>query len=117
MVFTDPPYNVPIDGHVCGAGAVQHREFAMAAGEMSEQAFTGFLTHRARPSGSAQPDGAIHFVCMDWRHIGEMLAAGRAIYSELKNLIVWNKTNAGMGSFYRSKHELIFVFKGAPRRT
>lgn len=111
MVFTDPPYNVPIAGHVCGAGRVQHREFAMAAGEMDEQAFTGFLTtvlgHLARHS----QDGSIHFVCMDWRHTGELLAAGRAVYSELKNLIVWNKSNAGMGSFYRSKYELVFAFK------
>ena len=78
MVFTDPPYNVPIAGHVCGPGEVQHREFAMASGEMSEQAFTDFLTtvlgHLARHS----VDGAIHFVCMDWRHMGELLAAGRA---------------------------------------
>ncbi len=111
MVFTDPPYNVPIAGHVCGVGRVQHREFAMAAGEMDEQAFTGFLTtvlgHLARHS----QDGAIHFVFMDWRHTGELLAAGRAVYAELKNLIVWNKSNAGMGSFYRSKHELVFAFK------
>ncbi|HZH47683.1 MAG TPA: site-specific DNA-methyltransferase, partial [Roseococcus sp.] len=111
MVFTDPPYNVPIAGHVCGAGAIQHREFAMATGEMDEQGFTAFLTtvlgHLARHS----QDGAIHFVCMDWRHLGELLAAGRAVYSELKNLIVWNKTNAGMGTFYRSKHELVFAFK------
>ncbi len=111
MVFTDPPYNVPIAGHVCGAGRVQHREFAMAAGEMDEQAFTGFLTtvlgHLARHS----QDGAVNFIFMDWRHLGELLAAGRAVYSELKNLIVWNKSNAGMGTFYRSKHELILAFK------
>ena len=111
MVFTDPPYNVPISGHVCGAGRVQHREFAMAAGEMDEGAFTAFLRtvlgHLARHS----LDGSIHFICMDWRHVGELLAAGGAVYSELKNLIVWNKTNAGMGSFYRSKHELVFAFK------
>lgn len=111
MVFTDPPYNVPIDGHVCGAGRIRHREFAMAAGEMSEQAFTGFLRtvlgHQARHS----VDGAIHFVCMDWRHLGELLAAGRDVYGELKNLCVWNKSNAGMGTFYRSKHELILAFK------
>lgn len=111
MAFTDPPYNVPIDGHVCGAGRIRHREFAMAAGEMSEQAFTGFLRtvlgHLARHS----VDGAIHFVCMDWRHLGELLAAGRDVYGELKNLCVWNKSNAGMGSFYRSKHELVLAFK------
>ena len=111
MIFTDPPYNVPIDGHVCGSGSVKHREFAMAAGEMSEQEFTAFLQrvfgHLARHSA----DGAIHFVCMDWRHMGEILAAGQASFSELKNLVVWVKDNGGMGSFYRSRHELVFAFK------
>ena len=111
LVFTDPPYNVPIDGHVCGLGKVRHREFAMASGEMSEAAFTDFLAASLKPAADSCRDGAIAFVCMDWRHIGELLAAGRQVFEELKNLIVWNKTNGGMGSFYRSKHELIFVFK------
>ena len=111
LIFTDPPYNVPIDGHVCGLGKVQHREFAMAAGEMSEDDFTKFLTASLEPAAKACRDGAIAFVCMDWRHMGELLAAGRRVFDELKNLIVWNKTNGGMGTFYRSKHELIFVFK------
>ena len=111
MVFVDPPYNVPINGHVGGAGAVKHREFAMAAGEMSEGEFIAFLSatfgHLCRHSC----DGAIHFVCMDWRHMFELLSAGRVTYSELKSLCIWNKDNGGMGSLYRSKHELIFVFK------
>jgi DNA modification methylase len=111
MVFTDPPYNVAIDGHVCGLGAVKHREFAMAAGEMSEEQFTGFLRQSLGTMASHMRDGAIAFVCMDWRHMGEMLAAGNAVFTELKNLVVWNKTNGGMGAFYRSKHELIFVYK------
>ena len=111
MVFTDPPYNVPIDGHVSGLGDVQHREFAMAAGEMSEAEFTEFLTAVCRQLVAASADGAIHFVCMDWRHMGELMAAGRAAYTELKNLCVWTKTNGGMGSLYRSQHELVFVFK------
>jgi DNA modification methylase len=111
MVFTDPPYNVKIDGHVCGLGAVKHRPFEMASGEMSEQEFTDFLAKAMRLMVDHSQDGAVHFACMDWRHMGEILAAGRSVYSELKNLVVWNKTNAGMGSFYRSKHELIFVFK------
>jgi DNA modification methylase len=111
MVFTDPPYNVPISGHVCGSGAIKHREFAMASGEMSEADFTGFLRTALGHLAHHSLDGAIHFVCMDWRHMGEILAAGRGVYSELKNLVVWNKTNAGMGSFYRSKHELVFAFK------
>lgn len=111
FVFTDPPYNVAIDGNVCGLGRIRHREFAMASGEMSEAAFTDFLTTTFERLSANTADGAIHMVCMDWRHQSEMLAAGRAVYSELKNLCVWNKTNAGMGTFYRSKHELIYVWK------
>jgi 16S rRNA G966 N2-methylase RsmD len=111
MVFTDPPYNVAIDGHVCGLGAVKHREFAMAAGEMSKAQFTGFLASVFGNLAKAGADGAIHFICMDWRHMGEVLAAGEGVYSELKNLCVWAKTNGGMGSLYRSQHELVFVFK------
>lgn len=111
MIFTDPPYNVPIDGHVCGLGKVQHREFAMGAGEMSKSAFTNFLTETLGAAAKNCRDGAIAFVCMDWRHMGELLTAGSEIFTEFKNLCVWNKTNGGMGSFYRSKHELVFVFK------
>lgn len=111
MVITDPPYNVPVNGHVCGLGKVQHREFAMASGEMSEAEFVGFLTEVCRQLAAFSVDGSIHFVCMDWRHMREMLAAGYAAYTELKNLIVWNKDNGGMGTFYRSKHELVFAFK------
>jgi DNA modification methylase len=111
MVFTDPPYNVPIDRHVSGLGRVHHREFAMACGEMSEAGFTKFLQTAFHHLAKNSSDGAIHFVCMDWRHMVETLNAGHAVYSELKNLVVWNKTNGGMGSFYRSKHELVFVWK------
>ncbi|MFP5328547.1 MAG: site-specific DNA-methyltransferase [Alphaproteobacteria bacterium] len=111
MVFTDPPYNVPIDGNVCGLGKVKHEEFVMASGEMSEAEFTEFLTGSMRNLADFSEDGSIHFICMDWRHLQEMLAAGRTAYEELKNLIVWNKDNGGMGAFYRSKHELIFAFK------
>src|SRR5262245_14342279 len=111
FVFTDPPYNVAIDGHVCGLGRVRHREFAMGCGELSEAEFTAFLKTVFGLLAESSVDGSIHQICMDWRHIGEMLAAGRAVYTELKNLCVWNKTNAGMGSFYRSKHELVFVWK------
>ena len=111
LIFTDPPYNVPIDGHVSGLGKVQHREFAFAAGEMSEQQFTSFLTESLGAMADGCRDGAIAFVCMDWRHMGELLAAGRSVFSELKNLCVWNKSNGGMGTFYRSKHELVFVWK------
>jgi DNA modification methylase len=111
LIFTDPPYNVPIDGHVCGLGRIRHRTFAMGAGEMSPEAFTAFLQTTLGHAASCSRDGAIAYVCMDWRHMGELLTAGSAVFSELKNLCVWNKTNGGMGSFYRSKHELIFVFK------
>jgi DNA modification methylase len=111
FVFTDPPYNVPIDGHVCGLGRIRHREFAMGCGEMTREAFTLFLATVFRHLSANTADGSIHQICMDWRHMGEMLAAGHEVYSEFKNLCVWNKTNAGMGSFYRSKHELVFVWK------
>ena len=111
FVFTDPPYNVAIDGHVCGLGRVRHREFAMGSGEMSEAEFTAFLAAVFTLLAENSIEGSIHQICMDWRHIWEMLGAGRKVYSELKNLCVWNKTNAGMGSFYRSKHELVFVWK------
>jgi DNA modification methylase len=111
LIFTDPPYNVPIDGHVSGLGRVRHREFAMGVGEMSREAFTTFLETALSAMAGVCRDGAIAFVCMDWRHMGELLTAGETAFSELKNLCVWNKTNGGMGSFYRSKHELVFVFK------
>lgn len=93
MVFTDPPYNVPANGHICGLGKVQHDEFVMASGEMTEEQFTTFLRTVASNLAAFSDDGSIHYVCMDWRHIGELLAAGRAAYSEFKNLVVWNKDN------------------------
>ena len=114
MIFTDPPYNVPIDGHVSGLGRASHREFAMASGEMTEEQFTQFLQQALAPSAARCSAGAIAFVCMDWRHMREMMAAGDSVFSELKNLCVWNKTNGGMGTFYRSKHELVFVWKVSP---
>jgi DNA modification methylase len=111
LIFTDPPYNVPIDGHVSGLGRVRHREFAMGAGEMTAAAFTTFLAETLGAAADNCRDGAIAFVCMDWRHMGELIDAGNAVFTELKNVCVWNKTNGGMGTFYRSKHELVFVFK------
>ena len=111
MIFTDPPYNVRIDGNVSGLGRTRHREFAMASGEMAEDAFEAFLQTVFRHLAAYSSDGSIHFICMDWRHMGEILRAGHGVYSELKNVVVWNKTNGGMGTFYRSKHELIFVWK------
>ena len=111
MVFTDPPYNVPIDGHASGLGAIHHRPFPMASGEMDEAEFAAFLGQSCRNLAAFSADGSLHYVCMDWRHLGELLAAGREAYGELKNLCVWVKDNAGMGSFYRSQHELVLVFK------
>ncbi|GEP62153.1 site-specific DNA-methyltransferase [Reyranella soli] len=111
LVFSDPPYNVKIDGHVCGLGSVKHEAFKMASGEMSKEEFTSFLQTAMRLMADYSVDGAIHYICMDWRHMTEMLAATDPIYGAPKNLCVWNKTNAGMGTFYRSKHELVFVFK------
>lgn len=111
MMFADPPYNVPVDGHVSGLGAVKHAEFAMASGELSSTEFETFLRTTFGHAAAWSIDGAIHFVCMDWRHQSEILAAGKAVYSGLINLCIWNKCNAGMGSLYRSKHELIYVFK------
>jgi len=111
MVFTDPPYNVAIAGNVSGLGKIQHREFAMASGEMTCAEFVAFLSAAFANLVAHSVDGSIHFVCMDWRHMGEMLEAGSANYAELKNLIVWAKDNGGMGAFYRSRHELIFAFK------
>lgn len=110
MVFTDPPYNVVIKGHVTKRNA-NAREFAMAAGEMTPEEFTAFLDATLGLAARFTVDGSIHYVFMDWRHITEVLAAGQAKIGPLKNLIVWAKPNAGMGAFYRSQHELCFVFK------
>ena len=110
MAFTDPPYNVPIDGHVSGRGTIKHREFAMASGEMTPAQFEEFLRVAFSRMAEVSADGSIHFVCMDWRHMVEVVSAGRAVFAELKNMIVWVKDNGGMGSFYRSRHELIFPF-------
>lgn len=88
MIFTDPPYNVPVDGHVCGLGSVKHDEFAMASGEMSEAEFTAFLKTVLTNLAAASTDGSIHYVCMDWRHMFELLSAGRQVYADLKNICV-----------------------------
>jgi DNA modification methylase len=111
MVFSDPPYNVSIQGHVSGKGQIRHREFAMASGELDKQAFTTFLKTCCALIARYSVDGAIVFLCMDWRHMEELLEAGRDNFTELKNVCVWAKSNAGMGSLYRSQHELVFVYK------
>ncbi|MDU8926267.1 DNA modification methylase [Alisedimentitalea sp. MJ-SS2] len=111
MVFSDPPYNVAIDGHVGNSGKIQHREFTMASGEMSRQEFTTFLGTAFRNLADHSTDGSIHFICMGWWHMSEMLAAGQGVYDGMKNLNVWAKDNSGMGTFYRSRRELTFVFR------
>jgi hypothetical protein len=110
LVFTDPPNDLPI-GQVTGLGTIQHKNFTMGAAEMSEDQFTGFLRQGLTLLAKYSVDGSIHYLFMDWRHMGEMLRAGKHVYSELKSLCVWTKHNAGMGSLYRSQHELVFVFK------
>ena len=110
MVFTDPPYNVKVK-NIVGLGKVQHEEFAMGSGEMSFHEFITFLKTALANMARFSEDGSVHYVCMDWRHLEELYAAGREVYSKLLNLCVWSKTNGGMGSFYRSQHEHIAVFK------
>lgn len=110
MVFADAPYNLPSSA-ISGMGKHHHADFAMAAGEMSKAEFTAFLATSFQHLVEYSEDGSIHFQCMDWRHMGEMLAAGEQEYTELKNLVIYTKQSAGMGTFYRSQHELIFVWK------
>lgn len=116
MIFTDPPYNVPINGHVRTGDHSGHRDFAMGVGEMSESEFQGFLRKFIRESTALLTDGGICMICMDWRHVSDLVMAGKAEGLLLLNLCVWNKTNGGMGSLYRSKHELVCVFKKGDAR-
>jgi SAM-dependent methyltransferase len=110
--FLDPPYNVRIGGHANAKG--RHREFAMASGEMTEAAFREFLAATLGAAAAVSRGGAVHFVCMDWRHLEDLTTVGRAIYDALLNICVWNKSNAGMGALYRSKHELVCVWRVGP---
>lgn len=111
MIFTDPPYNVKINGHVCGKGKIKHSEFLMASGEMKSEEFTKFLDRIFVNLKNFSTNGSLHFIFMDWRHIKEILDAGLKNYDSFINLCVWNKLQGGMGSLYRSQHELVFVFK------
>src|SRR5208283_4272011 len=111
IVFTDPPYNVPLDGHASGLGAIHHRPFPMASGDTDKAEFTAFLGRALRNLADFSAAGSLHYICMDWRHLEELLDAGAKVYGELKNLCVWVKDNAGIGSLYRSHHELVLVFK------
>jgi DNA modification methylase len=110
-VFADPPYNVRINGHVTGKGSQTHREFPCASGEMSEAEFTDFLRRFLTLLRDHSAVGALFYVCVDWRHLWELLSAGRAVGLPLLNICVWSKTNAGMGSLYRSRHELILLLR------
>jgi DNA modification methylase len=110
MAFLDPPYNVRVRD-IVGRGEIKHQEFAMASGEMSSNEFVDFLAASLQAAASVSHDGGIHYVCMDWRHVSELLAAAKSAYNETLNLAVWVKSNAGQGSFYRSQHELVGVFR------
>lgn len=107
--FLDPPYNVKINGHANARG--RHREFAMASGEMTSAAFRTFLSETLSACERVSRNGAVHFVCMDWRHLDDVSLVGAEVYNTLLNICVWNKSNAGMGSLYRSKHEMVFVYR------
>jgi DNA modification methylase len=115
LVVTDPPYNVPIRGHVSGLGKVRHREFVQGSGELSENDFTRFLARTFRQLAAFSTSGSLHYVFMDWRHLPELLGAGRSVYDDWLNLCVWAKNNTGMGSLYRSQHELVAVFRKGRR--
>ena len=110
MAFLDPPYNVRIGG-VVGRGKTKHSEFAMASGEMSSADYVRFLGTALNAAASVSRDGALHYVCTDWRHIAELMAAAKPVYGDTINIAVWVKSNAGQGSFYRSQHEFVGVFR------
>jgi DNA modification methylase len=114
-VFTDPPYNVKVDGHATGNGKIKHREFAMASGEMTDPEFFNFIIGCIALLIQYSCPQSVHYLCMDWAHIETLLAAGRQHYNQLLNLCVWVKDNGGMGSFYRSQHELIAVFRNGKK--
>lgn len=117
LLLTDPPYNVPIAGHVSTSRNRNTRpDFAMATGEMTSPAFQEFLERFMTLSAERLVDGGLAYVFMDWRHLREALAAGEAVFDGLENLCVWGKTNAGMGSFYRSQHEEVLVFRKSPAK-
>jgi DNA modification methylase len=110
MAFLDPPYNVRVR-NIVGRGQAKHAEFAMASGELSRSDFVAFLRTTLAEAAAVSRDGAVHYVCMDWRHIGELIEAGGMVYGDMLNLAVWVKSNAGQGSFYRSQHELVGIFR------
>ena len=109
-VFTDPPYNLRMRA-IGGRGRIQHPEFGFASGEMSQAEFRTFLSRTLGNASRVSAQGAVHFVCIDWRHISDLIEVGGELYGEMLNLVVWNKTSPDQGSFYRSQHELIGVFR------
>lgn len=111
MAFTDPPYNVKVDGHATGNGTIHHREFYMASGELSDAEFVCFLNNSLRLLACYSANNSVHYVCIDWRHVGDLIAAGKQNYNQLLNVCVWVKNCGGLGSFYRSQHELVLVFR------
>ncbi len=110
MTFLDPPYNLRV-ANLVGRGRTRHREFVMGSGEMSPEEFRSFLRETLSVAAKFSRDGAVHYVCMDWRHIEQLISVGREVYSPLLNVAVWVKSNAGQGAFYRSQHELIAIFR------
>lgn len=111
LIFTDPPYNMVMEGYACGHGEVTHEEFAYASGEMSQEQFSDFLTKTLGHLAEFSKDGSMHYICMDWRNTGVMMDVGSKVYATLKNICIWNKQVGGMGSLYRSQHEFVYVFK------
>lgn len=111
MIMTDPPYNVRISGNVSGKGRKKHTDFLMASGEMSKRGFVEFLTNVLTLARDASRDGALHYIFADWRMIGTLTSVGEALFSDLLNIAIWVKSNGGLGSFYRSQHEMVAIFK------
>jgi DNA modification methylase len=114
MAFMDPPYNIAVRD-IVGRGRIKHGEFVMGSGELSRGGFVELLKNTLGKAAAVSRNGAVHFVCMDWRHIGQLIEAGEEVYGATLNLAVWVKSNAGQGSFYRSQHELIAVFRVGDR--
>jgi len=110
MAFLDPPFNISVRD-VMGRGRVKHDDFAMASGEMTNEEYRDFLRQALSAAAAASLGSAVHYVCSDWRQIGAVMRVGRRVYAKQLNLAVWVKTNAGQGSFYRSQHELIAIFR------
>jgi DNA modification methylase len=115
LIVTDPPYNTVINGHVSGLGSPRHREFVMASGELSRREFQEFLSTACGHMAAFSRSGSLHYIFMDWRSLGDLLQVGEEVYGPLLNLIVWAKTSGGMGSMYRSRHELVLLFKRGKR--